>query len=81
MVDFTLLGSHAWFLVIFAAVAALVVFPLIVLAAFLYDALQKKWPKTPKVLLMLLCTFLATLAAAIILEVYLGYTLPQVFTG
>jgi len=81
MVDLTVLGAHAWFLILFAGIAALTIFPLVVLTAFLYDALVKKYPKTPKIFFMLVCTFLATLVVVVILEVYLGYTLPLVFTS
>ena len=81
MVEFALLAAHAWFLLLFAGITALTIFPLVVLTAFLYDALVKKFAKTPKIFFMLLCTFIATLVVVVILELYLGYTLPQVFTA
>ena len=73
--------SQAWFTVLFSLLASLVVFPLVVVGSFIYENLVKRYKKTPKILLMLICTFIATLIAVIILEFYLGFTLPQAFSG
>ncbi|VVB67753.1 Uncharacterised protein [Candidatus Norongarragalina meridionalis] len=62
-------------LLFYAVIAALVLFPLVFLMSFVYEALCKKWEKSPKILLMLLCTFIGVLAAALMLYFYLGASL------
>jgi len=53
----------------------LAIFPLVFLLSFVYDAMCGKWEKTPRILLMLLCTFLGVLAAALMVYFYLGASL------
>ena len=81
MVDLSTVVSHAWFIVLLSLIASLLVFPLVIIGAFLYDYLTAHNSKTPKILIMLICTFVATLITITLLEVYFGYTLGQVFSG
>ena len=67
-------------LLLYTAVAALVLFPLVFLMSFVYDAMCRRWQKAPKILLMLLCTFLGVLAAALMLYFYLGASLTPAET-
>ncbi|MFH0835129.1 MAG: hypothetical protein V1881_02205 [Candidatus Micrarchaeota archaeon] len=62
-------------LLFYAAVAALVLFPLVFLMSFVYDAMCERWQKTPKILVMLLCTLIGVLAASLLLYFYLGASL------
>ncbi len=80
MVEISAFISQVWFLVLFSFIASLLVFPLVILSSFLYSYLEKRSSKTPKILLMLVCTFAATLLALIVLEVYLGFNASQVFS-
>lgn len=80
MVEVSVLISHGWFVLLLSLIVSLALFPLVVIVSFVYDHLVKSNPKTPKILLMLICTFIGVLIAALILEVYLGYTLPQLFS-
>ena len=48
--------------------------------AFLYEWLQNKYEKTPKIVLMALVTFLAVLIAMTLVEIYLEYELPAVIS-
>ncbi len=73
--------SQVWFVFLFSLIAALVVFPLVVTASFLYESLVDKYRKTPKILLMLVSTFVATLVAVVVIELYLGFALGELFTG
>jgi NADH:ubiquinone oxidoreductase subunit 2 (subunit N) len=63
---------------IFTIAVTIVVFPLVFVMSFFYDALKKNWKKTPEILVMLLMTFIGVLVAVILLEVYLGYTALEV---
>lgn len=61
-----------------SAVATFVIFPIVFLMSFYYSGLVKSNQKTPKILLMLLCTFFGVLIAAAILYLYVKYSfLPQ----
>ena len=81
MVDVASLVSHAWFIALLSLIVSLLAFPLVIIGAFSHDYLTKHHPKTPQIVIMLLCTFLAVLIAVTILELYFGYTLGQVFSG
>ena len=81
MVDLSAIATQAWFVILLSLIIALLVFPLVVVTAFLFDYLAKRHEKTPKILLMLACTFVGVLIAVVILEIYFGYTLPQLFTS
>ena len=70
--------SQAFFILLFAAFVTVLVFPLVFVTSFLYDYLTGRYEKTPKVLIMLFVTFTASVTAIALIEVYLGYTLPQV---
>ncbi len=80
MVDVSAFLTQAWFVLLFSLIVSLLAFPLVVVFSFVYDYLEKRHAKTPKILWMLICTFLATLVTVVIIEFYLGYTLPQVFS-
>ncbi len=81
MVDFSPLLSQAWFITLFSLILSLLVFPLVVVFSFVYDYFEKRHAKMPKILLMLICTFLATLVAVVIIEAYFGYTLAQLVSA
>ena len=72
---FDLFLQDAPLLFLYVVVASLVIFPLVFLLSFVYDAMCGKWEKTPRILLMLLCTFLGVLAAALMVYFYLGASL------
>lgn len=80
-IEVGVLVSHSWFILLFSLILSLLAFPLVVLMSFLYDYLVKHNPKTPKIFLMLVCTFVGMAVVAVLLELYLGYTLPQVFSS
>lgn len=81
MVEVSTLVTHAWFALLLSLVATLAIFPLVFLMAFLYDFLEKKYEKAPKVLLMLITTFVGTAIAVLLIEAYLSYTLPEVLSS
>ncbi len=81
MVDISALIPHVWFILLLSLIVSLLAFPLVIIGSFLYDYLVKRHEKTPKVLIMLVVTFLITVILVTLLEVYFGYTLPQVFSG
>lgn len=81
MVDISTLVPHAWFILLFSLIASLLVFPLVIIGSFLYDYLVKQYEKTPKVLIMLMVTFVIVAIVVVLLEVYFDYTLPQVFSS
>ena len=70
-------AQDAPLLLLYVAIAALVAFPLVFLMSFVYDALCERWQKSPKILLMLLCTFIGVLAASLLLYFYLGASLTS----
>ncbi len=80
MVDVASLVSQGWFVLLLSVILSLLVFPLVVLMSFLYDSLAKKNSKTSKISLMLACTFIGTLIVVLLLEVYFGYSLPELFS-
>jgi hypothetical protein len=67
--------NDAWILLMLSLVAALVLLPLVVFTAFAYDSLCRKYPKSPKILLMGICTYLATLIAAFAAYAYIKFVL------
>lgn len=81
MVDISALLPHVWFILLLSLIASLLVFPLVIIGSFLYDYLVKRHEKTPKVLIMLVVTFVMVAIVITLLEVYFGYTLPQVFSS
>ena len=81
MVDISALVPHVWFILLLSLIGALLVFPLVIIGSFLYDYLVKRHEKTAKILLMLVVTFIMTVIVVTLLEIYFGYTLPQVFSG
>lgn len=76
MVDLLALQTQGWFIFLFSLAVTALVFPIVFLGSFVYDLLVEKYEKTPKVLLMLLVTFLGVLVAVTLLEFYLEFTLP-----
>ena len=80
MVDASLVLSHAWAILLFSLFVTAIIFPLVFIMAFAYEWLQKNHRKAPKIVLMLLVTFLAVLVAVTLIEVYLEYTLPKVIS-
>ncbi|MDP3742535.1 MAG: hypothetical protein Q8R15_04430 [Candidatus Micrarchaeota archaeon] len=81
MVDISALIPHIWFILLLSLIGALLVFPLVVIGSFLYDYLVKRHEKTPKILIMLVVTFVIVVIVVTLLEAYFGYTLPQVFSS
>ena len=81
MVDLSALGTHAWAIVLFSLVITALIFPLVFIMVFVYEWLERKHPKAPKVLLMIIVTFLGVLLATAAIEAYLQYTLPQVISA
>ncbi|MFA5247332.1 MAG: hypothetical protein WC408_05585 [Candidatus Micrarchaeia archaeon] len=53
---------------------AFILFPIVFFMAYYYEKLEKKSPKTPKILLMLFCTILGTLIAVVLGYLYLKYS-------
>lgn len=68
-------------LALLSLAAAIVIFPLVFIMSFFYDWLSEKYEKTPKILLMLLSTVIGALAAAIIIYLYVGFTLQQILAA
>lgn len=75
--DFSSLLTHAWFVVLTSLVVTIFVFPLALVFSFLYRYLCKRYKQAPWVLWMLVCVFLGVVCGLFLLEVYLGYTLPE----
>jgi len=69
--------AHIWTLVLFSLVVSAFTFPLVFILGFVYDYLCERFEKTPKIVWMLVCTFLGVLVAAILLELYLGLTIAS----
>ena len=78
MVDASALLNEAWLLLLLSLIVSALVFPFAFIFSFVYGALQRKYRRTPEILLMALCTFLAVFTAMALLELYAGVTLPQV---
>ncbi len=68
-------------LALISLATAVVLFPLVFLMSFFYDWLSEKYEKTPKILLMFLTTAIGVLAAAILLYLYVGFTLQQILAS
>jgi len=68
-------------LALLSLAASIVIFPLVFIMSFFYDWLCDKYEKTPKILLMLLSTVIGVLAAAIIIYLYVGFTLQQILAA
>ncbi|MFQ5406276.1 MAG: hypothetical protein ACE5DI_03920 [Candidatus Micrarchaeia archaeon] len=71
MVDFSAIIQDAWILFIISAITTLIIFPIVVITSFLNDSLKKKYPKTPKILLTLISTFIGTLIGVTVAFLYL----------
>ena len=67
-------GGDVIFVLVSSVVAGFVIFPIVFLLSYYYEKLEKKHPKTPKILLMLFCTILGALVAEILIYLYLKYT-------
>ncbi len=67
-------ASDVFLIIAFSIVAALVVFPIVFLMAFYYSKLARDHPKTPKIMLMVLTTFLGVLLAVTGVYLYLKYS-------
>ncbi|MEK6843033.1 MAG: hypothetical protein AABY04_00955 [Candidatus Micrarchaeota archaeon] len=76
MVELSFIFSQVWLIFLISLVTTFVIFPLIFLMTFFYDYLEKKYEKSPKVLLMLITTFIGVLIAITLIEIYLEFTLP-----
>ncbi len=79
--DFVSFFKDLPLLALISLATAVVIFPLVFIMSFFYDWLSEKYEKTPKILLMLLTTVIGVLAAAIVIYLYLGFTLQQVLAG
>jgi predicted PurR-regulated permease PerM len=78
MVDLAALASEAWLVFLLSLVLSALALPFVFVFSFIYEMLQKRFARTPAVVLMAVTTFLAVLTAVILLELYLGYTIGQV---
>ncbi len=67
-------GTDVLFVAISSVVAGFIIFPIVFLLSYYYEKLEKKHPKTPKILLMLFCTILGVLVAEIIIYAYVKYS-------
>jgi len=67
-------GSDVLFVAISSVVAGFIIFPIVFLLSYYYEKLEKKYPKTPKILLMLFCTILGALIAETIIYAYVKYS-------
>jgi len=67
-------GADVIFVLVSSIVAGFIVFPIVFLLSYYYEKLEKRYPKTPKILLMLFCTILGALVAEIIIYAYVKYT-------
>ncbi len=63
---------QVWLLLLLAVIVSLILFPIVFVTSFVYEALSKKYSKTPKVLWMLLCIFVATFAVLLVIELATG---------
>ncbi|MBI5229670.1 hypothetical protein HY991_06180 [Candidatus Micrarchaeota archaeon] len=72
MADLNFLLSEAFFILLFAIVLTVMVFPFVFVMSFIYSSLVQKYKKTPRIFLMILATFIGCLAAAMFIELYLG---------
>lgn len=73
--------SEAWLVLLLSLIVSVVVFPLVFVSSLFYSWLAEKYGRTPRILLMAVTTFLAVLAAVLLLELYLGYTLAEVIAA
>jgi Co/Zn/Cd efflux system component len=80
-VDFATVFYDLPLLAIGAAVLAVLIFPIVFLMSFLYESLEKKHEKTPKILLMLTVTFAGVFIAFFVIYLYVGFTLTQVLAA
>jgi len=78
--DAVALGATTVFLLLLAALATCVVFPLVLLASFAYSTLVARYEKTPKFVFMLLVTLGSAFVALVALEIYLGNALTQILS-
>ncbi|MFH1750323.1 MAG: hypothetical protein ABH863_01445 [Candidatus Micrarchaeota archaeon] len=76
MVTLAFALSQLWLIFLLSVVATFLVFPLVFLMSFFYDYLVEKYEKAPKVVLMLIITFIGVFLAVLAIEVYLEFTLP-----
>ncbi|MEK6954481.1 MAG: hypothetical protein AABX01_05710 [Candidatus Micrarchaeota archaeon] len=76
MADLTFMLSQGWLIFLLSVVATFLVFPLVFLMSFFYDWLANKYEKAPKVILMLIVTFVSVFIAVLLIEIYLEFTLP-----
>ena len=70
--DLFVFAKDLWLLLLLSIIVMLVIFPVVFLSAFAYDILSKKYPQTPKIILMMLTTLLGTFVTVLILYVYVG---------
>ncbi len=70
--DIVAFAKDLWLLLLLSAIIALVIFPIVFLSAFAYDVLSKKYPQTPKIVLMMLVTLFGTFVGVLILYAYVG---------
>ncbi|MBI5224890.1 hypothetical protein HY989_03395 [Candidatus Micrarchaeota archaeon] len=76
MVELSFILSQVWLIFLISLVTTFVIFPLIFLMTFFYEYLERKYEKSPKVLLMLITAFVGVFIAVSLIEIYLEFTLP-----
>lgn len=67
-------GADILFVAISSVIAGFVIFPIVFLLSYYYEKLEKKYPKTPKILLMLFCTIIGALITETIIYAYVKYS-------
>lgn len=78
MVELASLVSEFWLILLISLIVSALAFPIVFVFSFVYESLADKYRRTPRILLMALCTFLAVFAVFVVLELYVGITLAQV---
>lgn len=78
--DLILILTETGLLGLLALIVGVALFPLALVMSFVYDALTKKFSKTPKFLILLICGIIGAFIALIILELYVGNSLQQLLS-
>lgn len=68
-------------LALISLATAIIIFPLVFVLSFFYDWLSEKYEKTPKILLMLFCTAVGVFIAAVMIYLYVGFTLQEILAS
>lgn len=69
--------TEAWLLFLLSLLVSAIAFPLVVLSSFFYSWMVAKNPRSPKVLFMAVATLVGVFIALVLLELYVGITIPE----